>query len=29
MKKYEAKNMIKDVFENRFEKERYAYFVKD
>ncbi len=29
MKTYEAKGIIKDVFENGFDKERYAYFIKN
>jgi len=29
MKLYEAKKIIKDVFENAFDKEKYTYFVKN
>ncbi len=29
MKLYEAKNIITDVFENAFDKDKYAYFVKN
>ena len=29
MKLYEAKKIIKDVFENGFDKDKYAYFVKN
>jgi len=28
MKLYEAKNIIKDIFESSFDKEKYTYFVK-
>ncbi len=27
MKLYEAQNIIKDVFENKFDKEKHAYFI--
>ena len=29
MKEYEAKKIIKEVFENAFDKEKYTYFVKN
>jgi len=29
LKLYEAQNIIKDVFENKFDKEKYAYFIRN
>ncbi len=29
MKLYEARNMIKDVFESRFDRDKYRYFIKN